>query len=55
MKTLRKQIEQRPASAAELEQMLSAIPTHTLLRSYPPGTVKSRSWPSARWTQNVRK
>jgi serine/threonine-protein kinase len=55
MRTLKKQLEQRPASAAELEAELAAIPIQTLLRSYPPGTVKARNWPSARWTQRVRK
>jgi eukaryotic-like serine/threonine-protein kinase len=54
MKTLRKHVEERPKSAAELERMLAAIPTDDLLRSYPPGTAKTKSWPSARWTRKIK-
>lgn len=54
MKTLRKHVEERPKSAAELERMLAAIPTDDLLRSYPPGTAKTKSWPSARWTRKMK-
>ena len=52
MKTLRNRSSSARRARLELEHMLSAIPTQTLLRSYPPGTVKAKSWPSARWTQN---
>jgi serine/threonine-protein kinase len=54
MKTLRKHVDERPQSAAELERMLAAIPGDELLRSYPPGTAKTKSWPSARWTRKVK-
>jgi serine/threonine protein kinase len=46
MRTLHKHIEDRPASALELERTLAAIPLDTLLRSYPPGTAKTKSYPS---------
>jgi serine/threonine-protein kinase len=46
MTTLHKNVDDRPASAVELERMLGAIPTESLLRSYPPGTSKTRSYPS---------
>jgi serine/threonine-protein kinase len=36
MKTLRKHVDDRPRNAAELEALLSAIPTENLARSYPP-------------------
>src|SRR5262249_26102995 len=54
MKTLRKHVDERPKSAAELEEILAAIPTGALLRSYPPGVAKTKSWPSARWTRRVK-
>jgi serine/threonine-protein kinase len=38
MKCLKKRLNERPKSAAELEQMLAAIPLEGLPRSYPPGT-----------------
>jgi eukaryotic-like serine/threonine-protein kinase len=46
MKTLHKNIDDRPASALELERLLAAIPIDALIRSYPPGTAKTKSYPS---------
>jgi serine/threonine-protein kinase len=54
MKTLRKAIVDRPASAAELETMLLAIPAEHLPKSYPPGTARTASPASGRWTQRAR-
>ena len=54
MKTLRKHVDERPKSAADLERMLAAIPNDELVRSYPPGTAKTKSWPSARWTRKIK-
>ena len=34
--------------------MLAAIPHENLVRSYPPGTAKTKSWPSARWTRKIK-
>jgi serine/threonine protein kinase len=45
LKCLKKRLNERPRSAAELEQLLAAIPHDTLPLSYPPGT--SRRAPSA--------
>jgi serine/threonine-protein kinase len=38
MKCLKKRLNDRPKSAAELEQLLAAVPLEGLLKSYPPGT-----------------
>jgi serine/threonine protein kinase len=38
MKCLKKRMQERPKSAAELEQMLAAIPLEGLPTAYPPGT-----------------
>jgi serine/threonine protein kinase len=38
MKCLKKRLNERPKSAAELEQLLAAVPLEGLPRSYPPGT-----------------
>jgi eukaryotic-like serine/threonine-protein kinase len=46
MKCLKKRLNERPKSAAELEQLLVAISLEGLPRSYPPGT--SRRAPSKR-------
>lgn len=46
MKCLKKRLNERPKSAAELEQMLAAIPLDGLPKTYPPGT--SRKAPSSR-------
>jgi len=54
MKTLRKHVDERPKSAADLERLLAAIPNDGLVRSYPPGTAKTKSWPSARWTRKIK-
>jgi serine/threonine protein kinase len=54
MKSLRKHVDERPRSALELESMLAAIPGEDLVRSYPPGTAKTKSYPSARWTRRER-
>ena len=43
MKTLRKSADDRPSNAAELEQMLLAIPTENLPKSYPPALARTRS------------
>jgi serine/threonine-protein kinase len=40
MKCLKKRLNERPKSAAQLEQMLAAIPTEGLLDSYPPGITR---------------
>jgi len=45
MKCLKKRLNERPKSAAELEQLLAAVPMEGLPKSYPPGT--SRRAPSA--------
>jgi hypothetical protein len=42
MKTLEKRLDDRPASARELERMLSAIPLEGLPLEYPPGTPRTR-------------
>jgi eukaryotic-like serine/threonine-protein kinase len=44
MKCLKKRLNERPKSAAELEQLLVAVPLEGLRKSYPPGT--SRHAPS---------
>jgi hypothetical protein len=54
MKTLRKHVDERPKGARELEALLTAIPEDGLVRSYPPGTAKTKSWPSARWTRKYK-
>ncbi|HKQ71841.1 MAG TPA: serine/threonine-protein kinase, partial [Polyangiaceae bacterium] len=54
MKTLRKHVDERPNGAVELENALAAIPLDTLIRSYPPGTSRTKSWPSARWTSRLK-
>jgi serine/threonine-protein kinase len=54
MKTLRKHVDDRPRNAAELEALLSAIPTENLVRSYPPGTARTSNYPSARWTRKIK-
>ena len=46
MKCLKKRINERPTSAAELEQMLAAIPLEGLPKAYPQGT--SRRAPGAK-------
>jgi serine/threonine-protein kinase len=38
MKCLKKRLNERPRSAAELEQLLAAVPLEGLLKAYPPGT-----------------
>jgi serine/threonine protein kinase len=38
MKCLKKRLNERPKSAAELEQLLAAVPLEGLLKAYPPGT-----------------
>jgi serine/threonine-protein kinase len=38
MKCLKKRLNDRPKSAAELEQLLAAVPVEGLPKSYPPGT-----------------
>ena len=38
IKCLKKRLNERPKSAAELEQLLAAVPIERLPRSYPPGT-----------------
>ncbi len=38
MKCLKKRLNERPKSAAQLEQMLAAVPIEGLALSYPPGT-----------------
>jgi serine/threonine-protein kinase len=45
MKCLKKRMNERPRSAGELEQLLSAVPLEGVPTSYPPGT--SRRAPSA--------
>jgi serine/threonine-protein kinase len=40
MKCLKKRLNERPKSAAQLEQMLSAVPTEGLAKSYPPGVLR---------------
>jgi eukaryotic-like serine/threonine-protein kinase len=37
MRCLKKRLNERPKSAGQLEQMLAAVPSDRLLRSYPPG------------------
>jgi len=46
MKCLKKRLNERPKSAAELEQLLAAIPLEGLMKAYPPGT--SRRAPGAK-------
>ncbi len=40
MRCLKKRLNERPKSAAQLEQLLAAIPIEGLPLSYPPGTSK---------------
>jgi len=49
MKCLKKRLNERPKSAAELEAMLAAVPLEGLPRAYPPGT--SRRAPGAKQRQ----
>jgi serine/threonine-protein kinase len=44
MRCLKKRLNERPKSAGQLEQMLAAVPSDRLLKSYPPGM--SRRGPS---------
>jgi eukaryotic-like serine/threonine-protein kinase len=46
MRCLKKRLNERPKSAAELEGMLAAVPLEGLPKSYPPGT--SRRAPSSK-------
>jgi serine/threonine-protein kinase len=46
MKCLKKRLNERPKSAAELESLLAAVPLEGLPKSYPPGT--SRRSPASR-------
>jgi serine/threonine-protein kinase len=46
MKCLKKRLNERPKSAAELEQLLAAVPLEGLPKGYPPGT--SRRAPAAK-------
>jgi serine/threonine-protein kinase len=50
MKCLKKRLNERPKSAAQLEQMLTAIPTEGLQTAYPQGT--SRRPPAAHFTHD---
>ena len=43
MKCLKKRLNERPRSAAALEQLLAAVPLEGLPRSYPPGARKASS------------
>ena len=43
MKCLKKRLNERPRSAAELEQLLAAVPLDGLPRAYPPGTSRRSS------------
>jgi eukaryotic-like serine/threonine-protein kinase len=54
MKTLRKSIDERPNSAAELEELLIAVPMDGLPLSYPPGTPRTAGAASSRWTHRFR-
>jgi hypothetical protein len=38
MKCLKKRLNERPKSASQLEQLLAAVATDTLIQTYPPGT-----------------
>jgi serine/threonine-protein kinase len=49
MKCLKKRLNERPRSAAELEQLLAAVPLEGLVKAYPPGI--SRRAPSAKKPQ----
>ncbi len=40
MKCLKKRLNERPRNAAELEQLLAAVPLEGLPKAYPPGTVR---------------
>ncbi|MGD0676993.1 MAG: serine/threonine-protein kinase [Polyangiaceae bacterium] len=46
MKCLKKRLNERPKSASQLEQMLAAVPSEGLVKSYPPGA--SRRAPATR-------
>ncbi|HEV3192997.1 MAG TPA: hypothetical protein VGY54_20965, partial [Polyangiaceae bacterium] len=46
MRCLKKRLNERPKSAAQLEQLLSTVPLEGLPTSYPPGT--GRRTPSGR-------
>ncbi len=50
MKCLKKRLNERPRSAADLEQMLAAIPLEGLSKGYPPGT--SRRAPGSKRQAN---
>ena len=50
MKCLRKRLQERPQGAAELEQLLAAIPLEGLLTSYPAGVGKRATRPPERRT-----
>jgi serine/threonine protein kinase len=43
IKCLKKRLNERPKSAAELEQLLAAVPLERLPKSYPPGTNRRAS------------
>jgi serine/threonine-protein kinase len=43
MKCLKKRLNERPKSAADLEQMLAAVPLEGLPKAYPPGTARRAS------------
>ena len=52
MKCLKKRLNERPKSAAELEQLLAAVPLEGLPKAYPPGT--SRRAPRAKRPPTIR-
>jgi eukaryotic-like serine/threonine-protein kinase len=45
MKCLKKRLNERPKSAAQLEQLLLAVPTEGLVHVYPPGTSRRATTP----------
>jgi eukaryotic-like serine/threonine-protein kinase len=48
IKCLKKRLNERPKSAAELEQLLAAVPLQGLPKSYPPGTSRRAAPPVKR-------
>jgi serine/threonine-protein kinase len=48
LRCLKKRLNERPRSAAELEQMLAAVPIERLPKSYPPGVSRRAPAPKAR-------
>ncbi len=53
MQCLKKRLNERPRSAASLEQVLAAVPLEGVPASYPPGTIRRPAGKRPKWDQNA--